>query len=262
MEFSHLVRPRSVEEAYSYVVERNALLLGGGAWLRMSPRSVETAVDLSSLDLRYIRQSGQLIEIGAMATARDVETSAVLEHAFGDVFRHAAENIVGVQMRNIVSMGGTIAGRFGFSDLNTLFLALDAHLVLHSAGELGIESFLAKAPKFPLLIEKVLIDSGIRSAFKSVRNTATDLPILNAAVALTPKGWRIAVGARPGPARSAPNAAHLLGSAETPSDEHIVAAARATAEELSFRSDIRGTAEYRRSVCAVLVRRALTEATS
>ena len=262
MEFSHLVRPRSVEEAYSYAVAPNALLIGGGAWLRMSPRSVETAVDLSSLDLRYIRQSGQLVEIGAMATARDIETSTVPERAFGNVFRNAAENIVGVQMRNIVSMGGTIAGRFGFSDLNTLFLALDAHLVLHTAGVLSMESFLLKAPKVPLLIEKIMIDRGHRATFKSVRNTTTDLPILNVAVAFDAKGWRIAVGARPGPARSASNAARILGTARRPGEESIVAAARATVEELSFRSDIRGTAEYRRSVCAVLVRRALTEASS
>ncbi|HUX13385.1 MAG TPA: FAD binding domain-containing protein [Spirochaetia bacterium] len=258
MEITNLVRPRTIDEAYRYLTEKNATLIGGGAWLRMSPRKIDTAVDLSSLALRYIRNDGDRIEVGAMATVRDVETSSLLEGAFGPLFRNAVGHIVGVQMRNVLSVGGTVAGRYGFSDLNTVLLALNAHVCLYKAGKVDFADFLSGGNRGPFLIEKIVLDAG-RGAFQSIRNTRQDLPILNAAAAISGGSWRIAVGARPGPSRLAANAAEVLGTAARPEAAVIEKAAAIAAGEISFRGDIRATADYRQSVCATLVRRAITE---
>jgi len=51
----------------------------------------------------------------------------------------------------------------------------------------------------------------------------------------------------------------LLGTDLHPSDDIIASAARAAADELQFGSDIRASAEYRREILPVLVRRALME---
>jgi CO/xanthine dehydrogenase FAD-binding subunit len=265
MEITRLERPRSLDEAYRYVVDQKAFMIGGGAWSRMSPKSVELAVDLSSLDLRYIRENGKRIEMGAMATARDLETSAVLLKAFGPVFKDAVSHIVGVQMRNIVSVGGTVAGRYGFSDLNTALLAMDARVALYKGGEVGFEAFMAgeTGGDSPVLIEKILVDADAgRGAFQSVRNTRSDLPILNAAVSFGTGGWRIAVGARPGSAKLAKKAAELLGGKARPDAAAIGKAAAEAAGEMSFGDDIRGTAAYRKDVCEALVRRAIAEVAS
>lgn len=258
MEIADFLRPRSIDEAYRLLTEKKAFLVGGGAWSRRSSRKVALAVDLSTLDLRYIRKREERIEIGAMATARDVETSALLEEAYGSLFRDALAHIVGVQMRNIVSVGGTVAGRYGFSDLNTVFLALNARLVLYKVGEVEFENLLTEQRRGPVLIEKIVLDGGT-GAFRSLRHSRSDLPVLNAAVAFAEGAWRIAVGARPGPARLAKAAAALLGKATHLDAETIEKAARAAAEELSFQTDIRATSDYRRSLCAVLVRRAISE---
>ena len=93
MDIATFVRPRSIEEAYTYLTEKGAFLLGGGAWSRTSPRRVDIAVDLAALDLRYIRRNGIRVEIGAMATARDIETSQLLEKSFGPAFRRAVSHI-------------------------------------------------------------------------------------------------------------------------------------------------------------------------
>jgi len=272
MEISRLERPKTLDEAYGHIVERKAFPLGGGAWSRMSSKTVELAVDLSALDLRYIREKGEQIEIGAMATARDIETSVLLEKTFGPMLRKAVSHIVGVQMRNIVTVGGTVAGRYGFSDLNTALLALDATVVLYRGGERSLESFLSSssatsadehdgaADNLPILIEKIVI--GTKSghgAFQSVRNTTADLPILNVAAAYGKSGWRIAVGARPGSARSAKKAMAILGTNARPELAVIREAALAAAQEMSFGNDLRGTAEYRADVCPALVRRAIAE---
>jgi len=265
MEITRLERPRSLDEAYGYIANQKAFPIGGGAWSRMSTKTVELAVDLSELGLRYIRENSTRIEIGAMATARDIETSAVLEKTFGPVFRNAVAHIVGVQMRNIVTVGGTVAGRYGFSDLNTALLAMNASTALYKGGEVSLEAFMAgeTGGDRPVLIEKILIDIDAgRGAYQSVRNTRNDLPILNVAACFGKGGWRIAVGARPGSAKLAKKAAEMLGGKAKPDAEVIVKAAAAAAGELSFGDDIRGTAEYRADVCQALVRRALTEAAS
>ncbi len=260
MEIANLVRPASLEEAWKAVMERHAVPIGGGAWLRMGGRRIETAVDLSTLDLRYIRETAGLVEIGAMATARDVERSDLLRVRFGAVFSEAVARIVGVQLRNIVTVGGTVAGRYGFSELNTAFLAMDARVVLHGVGPVDFENFLSGAAAGHSLVEKIVLEpASVAAAFKSVRNTKNDLPILNAAAAFRGASWRIAVGARPGSACLAPHAAALLGAERRPDTAAIAAAAEAAAEELSFGDDIRSDAGYRRTVCAVLVRRALEE---
>jgi CO/xanthine dehydrogenase FAD-binding subunit len=250
-----------LDEAYLYLQDEKGYILGGGAWSRMNPHSIDLAVDLSSLDLRYIYSNGQRIEIGAMTTARDVETSPDLQKVFGSLFADTVGHIVGVQMRNIVTVGGTVGGRFGFSELNTTLMALDAKVGLYKEGEIPIEDFLTEKSREPKLVEKVVIDTNeVTVAYKGVRKTHTDFTALNAAAAYRGGSWRIAVGARPGPARLSGQAAAALGSEGTPSAKAAQTAGQKAASELTFGSDIRGSADYRRQICEVLVRRAVEEA--
>lgn len=260
MEISNYARPQSLDEAWTLLTEQKGFPIGGGAWSRLNSRNIDLAVDLSALDLRFIRKQGSQIEIGAMTTARDIELSEELEANFGGLFQKAVKHIVGVQMRNIVTVGGTVAGRYGFSDLNTTLLALNAKVVLYNQGTVDFESFLSNRSSDPILIEKIVIDTDqISGSYQSVRNTVNDFAILNVAAALVNGEWRIAIGARPGTARLAAEAAKTLGETKSPDQESLQKAAEAAAEEIAFGSDIRGTAEYRRSVCKALVKRAIQE---
>ncbi len=260
MEISTYVRPQSLEEAYSLLADKKAFLIGGGAWSRMNARKVDLAVDLSSLDLRFIKKSGNKIEIGAMTTARDLETSSELNEAFNGLFRKALTHIVGVQMRNLITLGGTVGGKFGFSDLNTVLLALDAKVVLYKQGEVDFESYLTEKSKGPVLIEKIVLDTeNVHGAYEGVRISRTDFSILNSCAVQRKGAWRIAVGARPGGPRLSGKAAQVLGSTEKPAAESAKKAGEAAAEELDFGNDVRGTSEYRTSVCRSLVKRAIQE---
>lgn len=260
MEISTYVRPHSLEEAYSLLADKKAFLIGGGAWSRMNSRKVDLAVDLSSLDLRFIKRNGTTIEIGAMATARDLETSSELKEAFGGLFQKTVAHIVGVQMRNIITVGGTVGGKFGFSDLNTVLLALAARVVLYKQGEVDFETYLTQRSEGPALIEKVILDTeNVSGAYEAVRISRTDFSILNSCAVRTKDSWRVAVGARPGAARLSVKAAEILGSEKSPDAEAAKKAGEAAAEELDFSSDLRGTKEYRTSVCRSLVKRAIQE---
>jgi CO/xanthine dehydrogenase FAD-binding subunit len=279
MEVNHYVRPQTLDEAYG-LIEKGGLPVGGGCWLHMNGRSTDTMVDLCDLRLAYIRESGlgdenDSVEIGAMTTAREIETSSLLDEAFRGAFRHATEHLVGVQLRNLITIGGTVAGRYGFSDLITLLLALDARVNLYGQGQMSLGDFLAAPPKGPFLLESVVVLKNPYVSFQSLRITKNDFAVLNAAAAFAAGGWRITVGARPAAARLCPNAQAVCDAAcagvqgqgaaivapAAPSS-YANAAAKAAASETVFVSDTRGSADYRRLLCETLVERAIMEAAS
>ncbi|MHB0898452.1 MAG: FAD binding domain-containing protein [Spirochaetales bacterium] len=260
MEIGRYERPKTIEEAYALIVEEHGLPVAGGAWSHLMVKSAPLAVDLSDLEMRYIRDAGDRVEIGAMATARDVELSLPLAAEFGPLFRDATSHLVGVQLRNIITVGGSVAGKYGFSDINTVLLALNAELYFHGGQRIDMGSFLAAPRDKPFLLEKIAVRKGARAAFQSLRVTANDFAILNACAAYREGAWRIAVGARPAAARLGTEAARALGNEGRPSEAAARRAGEAAAAELGFGDDTRGSAIYRRSLCAVLVKRAILEA--
>lgn len=131
-------RPATLEEAWQLNQKRPNRVLGGMLWLKMEKISVGTAIDLSALGLDTIEETDTEFAIGAMATLRSLETHAALNAATNGAMREAVRHIVGVQFRNCATVGGSVFGRFGFSDVLTLLLALDARVVLQGAGELSL----------------------------------------------------------------------------------------------------------------------------
>jgi len=260
MDIGRFERPGTLGEARTLIVEQRGLPLGGGAWVHMTAKAAELAVDLSGLGLDYIRDCGDAIEIGAMATARSIETSTLLSAEFGSLFSDATGHLVGVQLRNIITIGGTVAGKYGFSDLITVLAALDASLAMYGDASIDIMSFLTGPRGKPFLLEKIVVKKGVSVSFQSLRVTRNDFAILNACAAFSGGAWRVAVGARPAAARLSLEAARILGSDGTPSAEAAGRAGAAAAAELSFGDDTRGSSGYRRAICSVLVRRAILEA--
>ena len=116
-------------------------------------------------------------------------------------FAHSVEHIVGVQFRNCATVGGSVFGRFGFSDVLTLLLALDARVVFQGAGEMSLEEFCARPPFRDILI-RVIVPKGTEgTVYLSQRNSATDFPVLTCAIARREGAFRFSIGARPGRAR-------------------------------------------------------------
>jgi CO/xanthine dehydrogenase FAD-binding subunit len=252
--FKDIVQPSTIEEAYQILTaKQNNKVVGGCAFLRLSSARINIAIDLSKLALDYIKEENGYVEIGAMATFRTMETSPVLLANFAGVLPQAVGEVIGVQFRNIVTVGATVFSRYGFSDLLTALAALDTEVELYKAGRLSLQDFM-KRPREKDILTRVFIKLENRiAAYQSLRNSASDFPILNAAVSRLGDQWTVAVGARPRQAAIARSASRLLAAGE------IECAAAAAAEELSFADNVLGTAAYRRAMCRVLVKRAITE---
>ena len=93
-------------------------------WLKMQNRTVQTVIDLSDLGLSGIEETEEEYRIGAMTSLRELELHKGLDAMTGGAVRESLRHIVGVQFRNLATVGGSIFGRFGFSDVLTMFLAL------------------------------------------------------------------------------------------------------------------------------------------
>ena len=135
-------RAESLEEAWQLNQKKANRILGGMIWLKMETINVGTAIDLSGLGLDTIEETDAGFSIGAMVTLRQLETHPGLEAFTHGAVREALRHIVGVQLRNLATVGGSIYSRFGFSDVLTL-------LFFSSAGAAGcLTSLPPKSPSF------------------------------------------------------------------------------------------------------------------
>lgn len=251
-----VVQPETIEEAYRVLsCNQNSAILGGCAFLRLSSKKIAKAIDLSKLDLGYIKDLDGVIEIGAMATLRDIEINSVFDNHFSSVLHNAVNQIMGVQFRNIVTVGATVYSKYGFSDLITPLLALDTEVELYKNGCMSLEKFLDEPCGKDILTRIFIKKNQRRAAYLNIRNSATDYSILNVTVSNLGDEWRVVVGARPQRAKIAVKASKALSQGAL-GEENITKAAGITAEEISFGSNIRGSAEYRKAMCRVLVKRA------
>jgi len=254
-----------LEEAYNYLVsQKGATLLGGTAYLNLGSRTIPLAIDLAKTGLSFINDEDDRIEIGAMTTFGDIERSALLALNFNNVLASSVRDIVGVQLRNIVTVGGTVYSRYGFSDFITALHVLDTKVKLYKKGVLDLEYFLENGAGGPDILEKVIIKKDNRQAvFKAMRNSRADYAILNLAVSKTGDEFRIVVGARPGRACLAPQTmAFVTGEYQDKkglSPSALKEAGAMLAKELTFGSNGRGSSEYRQEIAQVLLRRALCE---
>lgn len=249
----------SLDEAHNLLQQRRSnTLLGGGAFLGLSSKKIGTAIDLSQLNLDFILEEDKTIEIGAMTTFRQIETSPLLHEYFNGILPHSVTNIGGVQLRNIVTVGGTIYPRYGFSDLLTALMVLEADIVLFKGGQLPLREFLEYKTTKDIIV-KIIIPKNKRCAkFSALRNSQSDYALLNVAVSCLDNQWLIAVGARPQRAKIALEASLSLSrTGLTP--QNIEHAALKASQELTFGTNMRGGKEYRKAISSVLIKRAIME---
>ncbi len=246
----------TLEEGHDLLMQRrDNVILGGLLWMKMGRKQYHTGIDLSGLGLNGISETEDAIDIGCMTTLRQMETSPLLHQWFGSLFSEAFRGIVGIQFRNLATIGGSVYSRFGFSDVITSLMALDTKIHLYKAGMVSLSEFLGMDQKRDILVKAVIKKQTTKTSFQTQRKSATDFSVLSVAVGLCKGQWRIAVGARPSRAALAENAARLLPPA--PDEEKINAALDAMSEELSFGTDQRAGAGYRKFLARVLVKRGI-----
>ena len=191
------VKVQSLEEAYELNQKRTNKVIGGMLWMKMGSRNIQKAIDLSGLGLDKIEETEEEFRIGCMTTLRDLELHPGLDAYTGGALRESLRHIVGVQFRNLATVGGSIFGRFGFSDVLTCFLALDTWVELYKGGCIPLAEFARQKPDRDILVRLIVKKHEDKSVYLSHRNSKTDFPVLTCAISLRDGQVYTAVGARP-----------------------------------------------------------------
>jgi carbon-monoxide dehydrogenase medium subunit len=212
------------------------------------------------------------IRIGALATHRDIETSPVIRTRL-QVLAETLSRVATLRIRNVATIGGCLAHADPNQDPPVTLLALDARVRI--AGPQGerqspLDEFFLdyyqtalRPGELVVAVDVPLPAPGSASAFhKFLPRTADDYATVAvaAAITLTPEGVcreaRIGLGAvGPTPLRARDAETILIG--ERLSDRLLAAAAEAARRIVDPVADPRGSAEYKRQMAGVFVRRAL-----
>ncbi len=257
LQIKQYVRAASLDEAYELNQKKNNVIVGGMHWLKMASKNVGTAIDLSALGLDQITETEDRFEIGAMVTLRQLELHEGLNAYCSNAARDAVKDIVGVQFRNTATVGGSLYGRYGFSDILCLFLPMDSTVVLHKGGEVALKDYAEMKPDRDILVKLIIKKKPLKMCYIAQRHARTDFAMLNCAVSCLDGQWMAAVGAAPSRAKLIVDEKQLLA---TVNEENAAAFGEAVAEQVLFGSNMRGSAEYRRMIAPVLVKRAVLAA--
>lgn len=274
------VRASSVDDALARLAgSADAAVLAGGhslipaMKLRLNDPSV--LVDISRLDeLRGIRVSGSSLVIGALTTHRSVETSPDVK-AHCRALSGVAAGIGDPQVRNLGTIGGSLAHADPAADYPAIVLALDAAIAVR--GPSGSRS-IAATDFFRGLFETALesgelitevvfpqLGPGEGASYSKFANPASKYAVVGVAawVALDSQGVctdaRVGVtGATSQPHRAPDVEAKLRGARLDAAS--IAAATAGFAGAGSMLSDLGASSEYRAHLCTVMARRAITAA--
>ncbi len=249
------VRAKSLEEAWELNQQKNNRILGGMLWMRLGSSSVNTAIDLCDLHLDTIEEKEDAFVIGASVSLRELEQHEGLQAYTRGAVKEALKGIVGVQFRNTATIGGSLWGRFGFSDVLTVFLALDSYVELYRGGFIPLEKFVTMKQDNDILVRLIVKKTPGRTAYQSMRIQRTDFPVITCAVSDMGSEYRAVIGARPGRAAAVYDCNHLLEGGLT--QEKAEAFAEFVAEQTPVGSSSRAGAAYRSHLIRVLTARAL-----
>ena len=271
--YNQYVRAQSLDEAYELYQKKPNFVLGGMLWLKMKNKTLGTAIDLCDLGLDQIDEDENEFRIGAYATLRQIETHEALNAYTHGAIAESVRHIVGVQFRNVATVGGSIWGRFGFSDVMTIFRALGAKVQLHKAGIMDLDEFAALPRTTRDVLVSVIVPKNAKGVvYLSQRNQSTDFPVLTCAVANRSGRYVVVIGASPYMAEpvwdkdgildgivDAKTHGNVALTENSENNAKIDKFAEYVAEHIRFGSNIRAGAEYREMICRVLTRRAVTQ---
>lgn len=272
-------RAASLDEALE-LLERygdDAKVLAGGQSLipvmKLRLATPGHIVDIGKLGLNEVVESDGRLRVGALTRHKDLERSDLLKARY-PVMAAAAPLISDPIVRNLGTIGGSLCHADPAGDWGSVMLALGASVVLRSprgerelpASEFLVDTFTTAIEPDEILTEVRVPQPGPASGgtYLKLERKVGDFATVGAAVHLSLSNGTIeragigltAVGSRN---IQATDAEAGLAGAE-PTEAAFAEAARLAAEASSPVSDVRGSADYKRHIVDVYLRRGLARA--
>ena len=269
--------PSTLQDALALLADGSAKVLAGGMSLiplmKLRLAAPEHVVDMSRVPgLDGIRQAPDGIHIGAMATHYQIESSPVLR-AHCPLLAETASHIGDVQVRNMGTIGGSVAHCDPAADYPAALFALEAQVRLVSArgertlsfGDFLVDTFTTALQPGEIITEVIVPaeSSGAGVSYQKMHQLASGFAMVGAAVRLARDdrgnggiGF-VRVGIT-GLASKAYRATNVEGILHSTGD--IEKAAAVVADGVEANSDLNASAHYRSHMARVFTARALKQA--
>jgi aerobic carbon-monoxide dehydrogenase medium subunit len=269
--------PRSLDEAIALLAKNigNAKLLAGGQSLipamRFRLATPEVLIDISRISqLDYVREQNGYLAIGALTRETTLEESPLVAERY-PLLLDTAKVIADPLVRQRATVGGNLAHADPANDHPATMLAYAAQVVARGPkGErvIGIDDFFTGLFECSLAPGEILTEiriptppPGSSGAYIKIERKVGDYATTAVAVQLQATGdvcQAIRIGltnVNPVPMRALEAETSLVGQPLT--EAKLDAAGRLAAAACDPSSDLRGSAEYKRDVTRVVVKRAI-----
>jgi len=273
--------PSTLEQAISMLSEHRGKIriIAGGTDLipKLKHRDISSPqyiLDIKGIPaLNYIRLKEGSLRLGALTTIEAVENSALIKEKF-NILWQAANSMASVQIRNRGTIAGNICNAVPSADTAPALLTLDAKVKLVSRRGIrlsNINKFFTGPNKSIVAEDEILEEIQIPPLLpdsrclylKLTQRHVMDLAVVGVAVVCRIdkdicRDIRIALGSvSPLPMRAEKTESMIRGKQITSS--LIDTISHMAAEESKPISDHRASAEYRRDMVRVLVKRAIEQ---
>jgi carbon-monoxide dehydrogenase medium subunit len=272
--------PKTLSEAIALLQKHGpeAKILAGGQSLiplmKLRMAAPKHLIDVNGIrELSYIRESDGYLTIGALTRESEIDASDLIRRKY-PILSDTAAVIADPLVRNMATVGGNLAHADPANDHPATMLALGTEVVAtgpRGTRKIPVSDFFTGIFTTALAPDEILTELRIPApaprsggAYLKVERKVGDFAAAAVAVQITLEGNNCKyagigltnVGPMPIKARRAEQA--LIGRA--PDDKRIAEASRLAAEEADPSDDLRGSADYKRSLVRVLTARALRQA--
>jgi carbon-monoxide dehydrogenase medium subunit len=274
-------QPNTIAEASQMLAEfgEKGRLYAGGTELLLAMKHdllrYEHLVDVKTIpDLNKIELKNNALTIGSTATHRSIERSTVVKENL-PVFAQMATNVANVRVRASGTLGGNLCFAEPHSDPATLLVALGSRAQIQGkAGSktVGIDKLITGAYETSLAADELLTGVEIPITPKSRRAAYLkfqlhERPTLGLALVLDVDGDNIkaatvVVGSVSAVPTQSDKANALLLGFKAQVEKQLAEAGKVLGDAADPMDDLEGSAEYKRHLISVFLRRAFAQALS
>lgn len=272
--------PTSVNDALGLLgrLEDAKLLAGGHSLIPMMKLRLaqpKHLIDLGKVPgLTGIKEDGATLVIGAMTTHWDVESSKVLR-AKCPILSETAAVIGDPQVRNLGTIGGSLAHADPAADLPATIIALGAELVCQGPKgrrTVKADDWFQGLMQTALREDEVLVEirvpalaKGTGGAYMKFPHPASRFAVVGVAGVVTLDAKGICAKASVGVTGAGTKAVRAKGveaalTGKKLDASTIEAAAQKAADGVDVQADLQGSVEYKSHLCRVFAKRVITEA--
>jgi aerobic carbon-monoxide dehydrogenase medium subunit len=273
--------PASISDATALLAQYgdNAKILSGGQSLiplmKLRLATPERLIDINRIPgLAYVRESGGVLSIGALARESDLEESALVRTRF-PILLDTSKVIADPLIRNLATVCGNLAHADPANDHPATMLVLGAELVAvgpNGERRIPIDGFFVGPFTTTLGLDEILTEVRIPTppsrsggVYLKLERKVGDFATAAVAAQITLSAIgtceRVGIGlTNVGPTPIKARRAEEFLRGKRLDEGGIKQAALLAAEESQPESDLRGPAEYKRDLIRVLTARALRKA--